>query len=98
MNRHFPRPTEIAHSIVSTLGSSRALAQVLRKLNCQGFLTNTSLSGSFRIHKVPIGGSAPFTEKQKVNVGNGLFNVALGTKTALTLPFDTVARLVYWLK
>ena len=96
MNHFKHRPTAIALSIALALGSGVGLGQVPQKLNYQGFLansfstpiTNPSLSIVFRIYNVPSGGSALFTETQTVAVINGIFNVVLGTNSALTLPFD----------
>ena len=47
-----------------------------------------SLVDRFKIYNVPSGGAALFTETQTVTVNNGIYNVILGTNSALTLPFD----------
>ena len=72
-----------------------ALSQVPHLLNYQGFLTNpggTPINGSlqmvFRLFNVPTGGSALYTETQTVSVNAGVFDVVLGSVTALNLPFD----------
>ena len=96
MNRTLPRTAAILLSVFIALGGGSLLAQVPQRLNYQGYLTNTSsapisnpsLSIVFKIYNVPVGGSALFTEIQTVPVTNGLFNVILGTNSALTLPFD----------
>lgn len=89
--------------IVSALAAAALLccgiaqAQIPHKLNYQGFLTSPSgapiNSASsqmvFNIYSVQTLGAPLHTETQTVTVSNGIFNVLLGTNTALTLPFDT---------
>ncbi|OGH59740.1 MAG: hypothetical protein A3G34_07965 [Candidatus Lindowbacteria bacterium RIFCSPLOWO2_12_FULL_62_27] len=49
---------------------------------------------TFKLYNVPSGGSALWTEAQSsVSVTSGVFDVELGSVTALSLPFDTQ----YWL-
>ncbi|MBC7709193.1 MAG: hypothetical protein H7203_03970 [Rhizobacter sp.] len=71
-------------------------AQVPRTINYQGYLTSpsgaaitASLPMVFKIYNVASLGAALHSEPQTVAVTNGIFNVLLGTGTALTLPFDT---------
>ena len=83
-------------AIVAVFCCGIADAQVPRKLNYQGFLTSPSgapvnsagLQMVFNIYNVQTLGSPLHTETQTVTVSNGIFNVLLGTSTALTLPFD----------
>ena len=49
---------------------------------------NASVAMVFRIYDAPTIGSALHTEAQSVVVSNGIFNVVLGSSTALALPFD----------
>ncbi len=74
-----------------------ASAQVPSTLNYQGYLTSpsgapvnsASLQMVFKVYNVNTLGTALHTETQNVAVSNGIFNVVLGTSTALILPFDT---------
>ena len=83
-------------AIVAVFCCGIAEAQIPRKLNYQGFLTSPSgapinsagLQMVFNIYNVQTLGSPLHTETQTVTVSNGIFNVLLGTSTALTLPFD----------
>ena len=83
-------------AIVAVFCCGFADAQVPRKLNYQGFLTSPSgapvnsvgMQMVFNIYNVQTLGSPLHTETQTVPVSNGVFNVVLGTSTALTLPFD----------
>lgn len=83
-------------AIVAVFFCGFADAQVPRKLNYQGFLTSPSgapvnslgMQMVFNIYNVQTLGSPLHTETQTVPVSNGIFNVLLGTSTALTLPFD----------
>jgi trimeric autotransporter adhesin len=72
-----------------------AAAQIPDKLNYQGKLTNSSgqpvsatVSMVFQLYDVATGGSALYAEAQTVAVTNGIFNVAIGSETPLSLPFD----------
>jgi hypothetical protein len=72
-----------------------AQAQVPAKINYQGLLTDPNgapttgtVSMIFSIYTAATGGSPLYTETQSVAVTNGVFNVALGANTPLTLPFD----------
>jgi len=70
-------------------------AQIPHKINYQGLLTNSgnapfngTVSMAFKLFNVASGGSPLYTEQQTVNVTNGVFNVLIGSATALPLPFD----------
>ena len=70
-------------------------AAVPHQINYQGYLTatggapvNTMVSMAFNLYDVSIGGAALYTETQTVTVTNGVFNVAIGSITAMPLPFD----------
>ena len=75
-----------------------ASAQVPQKINYQGFLTDASIvpvSGSMQLAFAlydsadPVAAPTPlWFENQQVNVNNGVFNVLLGSATAITLAFD----------
>ena len=77
-----------------------AQAAAPRLISFQGQLTDsigTRLTGTysmtFKIYNVSSGGSALWSEAQSsVSVTNGVFDVELGSVTALSLPFDTQ----YW--
>ena len=78
-----------------------ATAAIPKYINFQGKLTDDignpvadgSYSITFRLYSAQTGGTALWTETQSVTVSGGVFNVALGTETALTLAFNTQ----YWL-
>jgi hypothetical protein len=83
--------------IVATffMATTPSLAAVPNKINYQGYLTNPSglpLTGSypmaFALCTAASGGSCPWSETQTVAVDKGVFNVALGVVTPLTLAFD----------
>jgi len=81
---------------MALLFSSLAQAQIPRTISYQGYLTSANgaatnsagLSMLFNIYSGPTGGAALHSETQSVTVSNGIFNVMLGTTTALILPFD----------
>ncbi len=76
-------------------------ATVPHYINYQGKLTTASgevvtdatYSITFRLYAAQTGGSALWTETQSVTTSSGVFNLALGTVTALNLDFDSE----YWL-
>ena len=76
-------------------------AQLPRQLTYQGYLTDNSynpvtanLQLTFTIYDAETGGTALWTEVHLgVGVYDGIFNVMLGSNTALTLDFDSP----YWL-
>jgi hypothetical protein len=80
--------------------SITALAQVPQKLNYQGFLATPGtgapittpvgmpLSITIKLYNTAVGGAALYTETHPVSVNNGIFNIVVGSVTALTLPFD----------
>ncbi|OGA12543.1 MAG: hypothetical protein A3H32_21170 [Betaproteobacteria bacterium RIFCSPLOWO2_02_FULL_63_19] len=78
-----------------------AQAQVPQRINYQGYLGNASgqpinapVQMVFKLYDVASGGTALWTETQaSVAVTNGIFNVALGAVTPITLAFDQP----YWL-
>jgi hypothetical protein len=73
-----------------------ASAQIPAKLSYQGVLAdntgtpvpNGNYNLTLSIYDVLTGGSALWTEGQLVNVTNGMFNVILGSASALNLPFN----------
>ena len=74
---------------------SISFAQIPKKLNYQGILTDDSgnpLTGSqtltLKLYDVASGGTALWEETQSVTVDLGVFNVILGEATPLNLPFD----------
>ena len=84
--------------IVATLGFIHsASAQVPLTLGYQGVLTEASgtpladgdYNLTFKLYDVATGGAALWTETQTASVFGGVFSVALGSATALNLPFDT---------
>lgn len=82
--------------VVTLLFSSHLMAQIPKLISYQGVLTDntgTALSdGSYditvKIFDVSTGGTELWSEDHTVNLINGLFNIALGSNTALNLPFD----------
>ena len=78
-----------------------AAAAVPHLLNYQGYLTNASgqpVTGTvamvLRLYDAPAAATALYSETQAtVGVNNGIYVVAIGSVTALTLPFDVP----YWL-
>ncbi len=88
--------------IVTTFGFVHsANAQVPLTLGYQAVLTDATATPladgdydlTFKLYDVAAGGIALWTETQTVSVLGGVFSVALGSATALSLPFDTA----YWL-
>ncbi|MBC7709103.1 MAG: hypothetical protein H7203_03510 [Rhizobacter sp.] len=81
---------------VALLFASLAQAQIPRTISYQGYLTSTNGAATssatlpmlFNIYSGLTGGAALHSETQNVTVSNGIFNVLLGTSTALILPFD----------
>lgn len=79
----------------TTVCCSVALAQIPKTINYQGYLTspsgaainNPSVSMMFKLYDAVTGGNLLHTETQTVAVSNGIFNVVLGTTTALTASF-----------
>jgi hypothetical protein len=75
-------------------------AHVPQLINYQGLLTNasgTAISGNqsikFSIYSASTGGTALWTETQSVSVQDGLFNVLLGSSTAIPFTlFDAAER------
>ena len=72
-----------------------ALPTVPQKINYQGYLTDsggTPLTGAyemvFSLCDAATDGSCPWTETQTVSVNKGIFSVALGSVTPITLSFD----------
>jgi hypothetical protein len=80
---------------------SYSFAQIPRTISYQGVLTGTDgspvkdgmVSLTFRLYNVSNGGDTLWQETQDVMVSKGIFNVILGSKTSLNLPFDEQ----YWL-
>ena len=77
-------------TLIISLFCSIALAQVPQVINYQGMLTDaggTALSGSFtiqfKIYDAPTAGNVLWTETQTVTVTAGLFDVLLGSVTAI---------------
>ena len=69
-------------------------AAVPHQINYQGYLTspggapvNASVTMVLNLYIHPTGGAALHTETQTVTVTNGVFNVLIGSVTALALPF-----------
>jgi len=83
------------------IAANLAFAGIPQQMNYQGKLTNdsgTPVDDSdyvmiFRIYDVATGGSSLWDETDTVSVEGGLFNVILGLKTPIDLPFDED----YWL-
>lgn len=78
-----------------TMAGLPALAAAPRRINYQGYLTNPGgvpLTGAYTMNfalcDAASGGNCPWSEDQEVLVDEGVFNVALGTVTPLTLAFD----------
>ncbi len=75
-----------------------SLAQIPQTINYQGYLTdsggtpeNGSVSMTFSIYDVDIGGTALWSQTQTVQVNQGVYNVILGGGTVpnpINLPFD----------
>jgi len=95
------RKTFVVLLLAVIIGS--AFAQELpRLINYQGKLTDptgVAIDGTanivFRIYNAGTGGSLLWTETHSLTpVNNGLFDVILGTSTALSLPFDEQ----YWIE
>jgi hypothetical protein len=75
--------------------ATSSLADVPKKINYQGYLTNSAgapLTGTypmvFSLCGAPSGGNCPWSESQSIAVDKGIFNVALGAVTPITLTFD----------
>ena len=71
------------------------VASVPGRINYQGYLTdaasqpiNSTVSIIFRLYDAQTGGNQLWSETQSVSVGNGSFNVQLGSITPFALPFD----------
>ena len=81
--------------------ASLAIAAPPQTVNYQGDLTNqggtpinASVSMTFRLYNLAVGGAALYTEVQPaVAVSNGSFNAVIGAVTPIALPFDVP----YWL-
>ena len=81
--------------------SGLANAQIPQTLSYQGVLTDVSGSAVtdgnysliFKLYESATSGPLIWEETQGVTVANGIFNVILGSSTALNLPFDKQ----YWL-
>lgn len=92
----------ICASVLLLLCSAASQADMPKLVNYQGMLTDdlgSPLTGSynltFRIYDDTTGGNLKWSESHTgVAVEDGLFNVTLGTNTALDLPFDES----YWLE
>ena len=72
-----------------------AAAAVPHLMNFQGYLTNASgqpvsstVTMVFNLYDAPAAPTALYSETQSVSVNNGIYVVAIGAVTALTLPFD----------
>ena len=81
--------------LAALLCCANVQAQVPREINYQGYLTSpggapvsTSVTLVVKLYNAATGGAALFSETQTVSVTNGVFNVIIGSVTALTLPFD----------
>jgi len=78
-----------------------ASAQVPKTISYQGVLRDGGMAlvpdgvyeMTFRLYDLEIGGTPLWTEIDSVDVLRGVFNVVLGKKTALDLPFEEA----YWL-
>ena len=75
-------------------------AAVPHQINYQGYLTtaggapvNASVTMTLNLYNVATAGATLYTETQMVTVTNGVFNVLIGSVTALPLAFD----IPYWL-
>jgi trimeric autotransporter adhesin len=87
--------------ILILLCVSVSVAQIPQTMSYQGVLTGTNGSPvpdgtvplEFRLYNTPAGGDTLWQETQNVSVSKGIFNVILGSKTPLNLPFDEQ----YWL-
>ncbi len=89
------RPGSLLMGVVLVLMASGALAQVPQLLNYQGRLTdpsgnpqNGTFTMQFALYDAQSGGNqlpsgSPWSETQSVTVTNGVFNVLLGSVTAL---------------
>ena len=82
--------------LAATFCCASAHAQVPEQIGYQGVLVdaggqpvNGLVPMLFRLYSMPSGGSALYSETQTVNVTNGVFNVAIGAVTPVSLPFDT---------
>ena len=72
------------------------MGQIPQTLSYQGVLTDDSGNAvsdgtrnlTFKLYDTATDGTQLWTETQSVDVSNGLFNVILGSVTALTLDFD----------
>ncbi len=72
------------------------MAQIPKLISYQGLLTDNNgavlADGNYnvtvKIFDAQTGGSELWSENHSINVNNGLFQVALGSNTALNLPFD----------
>jgi Chaperone of endosialidase len=96
MNRQFKGINALVHVCLVLLVATwcgLTQAQVPDKLNYQGYLTDNvgaPITGSrsmiFTLYDA--GGAVKYAETQTVNVASGVFNVAIGSVTAMNLPFD----------
>jgi len=96
MNRQFKGINALVHVCLVLLVATwygLTQAQVPDKLNYQGYLTDNvgaPITGArsmiFTLYDA--GGAVKYAETQTVNVASGAFNVAIGSVTAMNLPFD----------
>ncbi|MEA3357268.1 MAG: hypothetical protein U9Q67_02440 [Patescibacteria group bacterium] len=75
-----------------TFGFGKVSAQIPHKINYQGYLTDSTgnpvdetVEMSFVIYDVATEGNAQWTEKQKVKVHDGIYNVMLGAVNPIEL-------------
>lgn len=81
---------------IALLCSGLTMAQIPKLISYQGLLTDNNgavlADGNYnvtvKIFDAQTGGSELWSENHSINVTNGLFQVALGSNTALNIPFD----------
>lgn len=82
--------------IIMLTATAASFAAAPRQINYQGYLTNAAgspLTGTypvvFSLYDAATGGNQLWTETQSVSVDKGIFNIALGSVTTLSLPFSS---------
>jgi hypothetical protein len=88
----------LRRAIISALllMASAAFAAIPQTISYQGYLTevggipvnSSGVSIVFKLYNASSGGTALWTETQSVPVGNGIYQVILGSVTPISLPFD----------
>jgi hypothetical protein len=101
MNQFHKYATLAAFAFVVGTAPAHSQGDVPKQLNYQGVVVEPTgepvIDGTYgitvRMYDVPTGGTPIWAESHQVTTLNGVFDVTLGTQTALDMPFDKQ----YWL-